>query len=102
MSQREATVRVGLASEQQRTLCRPVQNGRVATPERWLFSEQLHLAPPREATSHPTPTMEWLECSFGDLISRSEVLHVKYECSKLIRHLQFGKTKSQVQLNQDH
>lgn len=52
--QRKATVRVELASERERTLCRPVLNDRLATPERWLFSEQLHRAQLSQAMS-PTP-----------------------------------------------
>lgn len=75
--QGKATVRVGPVSERERTLCRPVLNGSVATPERLLFSEQLHLAALREAMIPPTPpyspTKYQLDCSSCDLISRSEV-----------------------------
>lgn len=71
------TVRVGPVSERERTLCRPVLNGSVATPERLLFSEQLHLAALREAMIPPTPpyspTKYQLDCSSCDLISRTEV-----------------------------
>lgn len=86
--QGKATVRVGPVSERERTLCRPVLNGSVATPERLLFSEQLHLAALREAMIPPTPpyspTKYQLDCSSCDLISRTEVC---------IEHLQLHKKK---------
>lgn len=41
--------------QSRRILCRPALNGRLATPERWLFSEQLHRAAVSEAMSPTTP-----------------------------------------------
>lgn len=71
--QRKATVRVGLASERERTLCRPVLNVRPATPERWLFSQQLHLTR-RETANEPRPRENTVfQCSSCDLICRGDV-----------------------------
>lgn len=81
--QREATVRVGRASERETTLCRPEHRGWPPLRDGYLMSN--YISQHRAKHRTPPPKKCWLELSLRDLICTS--FHVKWECSEPGVHL---------------